>query len=148
MFHVSQETVTFSLITNNGWCQHVDGSIPSFCSPDSSVPSISDCEASCSNQVSCVGYIYAEELDECFLFPSDNTCPSGFTFNQRSSTAETMNDLKEQQAYGWVCYGKNAGNDYMLLQKVILVCLLVLLTKTSSNLCLEISMTNSLIIYR
>ena len=112
--------MTYSLITNNGWCQHVDGSIPSFCSPDFSVSSISNCEASCSNQASCVGYIYAEELDNCYLFPSDSTCPSGFTFNQRSSTAETMNDLKEQQASGWVCYGKNTGNDNLLLPKIIL----------------------------
>ena len=133
--------MTYSLITNNGWCQHVDGSIPSFCSPDSSVSSISNCEASCSNQASCVGYIYAEELDNCYLFPSDSTCPSGFTFNQRSSTAETMNDLKEQQASGWVCYGKNTGNDNLLLPKIIL-------SSTFIGLSLEIAMTNYLIIYR
>ena len=132
--------MTYSLITNNGWCQHVDGSIPSFCSPDFSVSSISNCEASCSNQASCVGYIYAEELDNCYLFPSDSTCPSGFTFNQRSSTAETMNDLKEQQASGWVCYGKNTGNDNSLLPKIIL--------SSTFIFSLEIAMTNYLIIYR
>ena len=96
----------YSLITNEGYCQHVDGGFPSYCYSNSK-SRITSCETYCTNKTSCVGYEYSAK--HCNLFTTDNTCPSEFQFTLQTNTAETMNDLIAISYTGYVCYGRYPG---------------------------------------
>ena len=98
----------YSLITNYGACNHVDGGHPSYCI-HTSISTISSCESYCTNQKSCVGYAHSAKYEYCLLYVTDSTCPSGFNFDQTEKTAKTMNDLVAQSYPRYVCYGRHPG---------------------------------------
>ena len=62
-------------------------------------------------------------IDEnmCYLYTSDNTCPSEFALIEGKYTARSMDDLVElpysdhfPHQNDMVCYGKNLGKDNIL----------------------------------
>ena len=98
------------MITSTGYCKHVSGGFPTNCWNDS-ITSIDICESYCTNQKSCVGYDYQDDIF-CELFTSDNTCPSDFEFKSQSETAKTMKDLVASYSAShpsYICYGKTSG---------------------------------------
>ena len=114
------------MIASDSPCNHIDGDPPSHCYAHlPSSDSIVQCEASCTNKASCIGYMYrfvdTQSHKACILFPNDGTCPSGFTFYSQSNTAKTMNELVAHSPpiTGYVCYGKNSGKGFLLFEKYI-----------------------------
>ena len=106
---ILQTGTTYSMITNDNLCVHIDGQVPDFCNGEN-ISSIESMESYCTNQPSCVGYSY-NAIDKLgHLYPSDETCPSGFTYYKLDSTVKTLDDLvaaPESYGLGWVgCYGK------------------------------------------
>jgi len=96
-------SIRYSLITDNGNCQHVSGGYLYRCYATN--VSSQDCENHCTSQTSCVGYYSG--YSQCHLIPSSRSCPSGFSRAGTSEpTAASMNDLKAHSAQGFVCYGK------------------------------------------
>ena len=97
------------MITKNGKtgiCKHVDGALPWYCLARSVAP-ITRCETHCTNHSSCIGYFYKAEDGDCYILPSDRTCPPSFAAGGISwIPARTMNDLVVSPNSEAVCYGK------------------------------------------
>ena len=99
------------MIANDKSCTHVKtGGNPSFCVKQE-VPSIDNCESSCTSYHSCVGFSYEKtKKQRCHLWVSDKTCPLKFRPGSvQLESALTMNDLRGDGQAGHVCYGKNEG---------------------------------------
>ena len=111
------------MISNDSQCTHIktisDTSVtqvPDFCDGQN-ISSIESMESYCTNQPSCVGYSY-NAIDKLgIIYPSDETCPSGFTYYKLDITVKTLDDLVAMPEcpqcpgspwLGWVgCYGKD-----------------------------------------
>ena len=101
--------VGYSLITNNGLCDHVNGGSPTNCVGTGS-PSQSDCEGFCSYLTSCVGYSYDSFFNSCFLYPSGTICHPDSILVTNTHTATTANDLvASASAPDSICYRKISG---------------------------------------
>lgn len=102
----------YSLITDSGICDHIDGNSPSGCGKGR-MPEI-NCKGFCSSHDSCVGYTYQSYGKYCLLHFSKNICPLGFKLrNSYTSTAKTMEDLVAypiNAKFYSVCYGKILAN--------------------------------------
>ena len=96
------------MITSSGTCKHVNGGYPSYCY-NGNVNFQSICEGYCTSEASCVGYFYHASGDNCYLIPSNNSCPSTFILHSQTNLATTMNDLVAVSYSGYVCYGKKSG---------------------------------------
>ena len=97
----------YSLITSSGVCKHVNGKFLTNCFKSGFDQS--SCEAFCTSQTSCVGYMFGNYTpSRCWLFPSESRCPSDFDL-YRLTLATSKNDLvaKPFPGYGYACYGKN-----------------------------------------
>ena len=96
----------YSSITDKGYCINVFGKQPYKCRRDD-VASQSLCEDLCTALSSCIAYEYGYSK-YCDLIPSERSCPSGFysIWGQLGPIAASMNDLKADPSFGWVCYGK------------------------------------------
>ena len=98
----------YSLISNKKDCKHKSGKSAYSCYRGD-VSSQSSCEDYCTSQITCVGYdYYIKTSEKCFLYPSERSCPSGFSeYASSGPTAASMNDLIVGSAgSGYVCYGK------------------------------------------
>ena len=100
----------YSLITDEGYCQHVSGKDPYTCNRND-VSSQSLCENHCTSWTSCIGYFYnIRESSWCYLIPSERSCPSDFSPKDTSGPiAASMNKLKAGYPalpLRYVCYGK------------------------------------------
>jgi len=99
----------YALIADHGVCEHVSGSLPFSCIIYD-VSSLSLCQDHCTAMASCIGYQYRWETNEgCSLFPSERSCPSGFTSSwskESQPIAASMNDLAPIPYWPFVCYGK------------------------------------------
>ena len=94
------------MISDKGDCLHVSGKCNYRCYRQG-VSSQSSCEDYCTSQITCVGYDYKIEDKNCYLYPSEKSCPSGFSvYSESGPTAASMNDLTPALASGHVCYGK------------------------------------------
>ena len=104
----------YSLITSDGTCTHVNGKFPTYCF-SRHVPSQSDCKAFCTSQSSCIGFFHSNKIvTNCYLIPSDTTCPSSFTLYKKDTQAASANDLVAKttgtgSGQGYVCYVKTSG---------------------------------------
>ena len=110
----------YSLITDDGWCNHVEGGFPTNCKA-TSVLTHSKCEELCTSQTSCIGYSFIRFEGACYLHPSISSCPPNFqlndnlmkTYNYKTKkrevphTATSKNDLVARPSAFSVCYGKN-----------------------------------------
>jgi len=98
----------YSLISDKGDCILVSGKSTYTCYRQV-VSSQSSCEDYCTSQITCVGYDYDMRGDEhCHLYPSDRSCPSGFTAfcKTRGVTTASRNDLIAGRKDHYACYGK------------------------------------------
>ena len=116
-FAINQRSLSnhlgYSLITSNGNCMHVNG-MSALTNCFQSGHSRSSCEAFCTSQTSCVGYMFGNYTpSRCWLFPSESRCPSGFHL-YRLTLATSKNDLVAKPFSGNVCYGKNSGKTLKL----------------------------------
>ena len=104
----SEIVLGYSLITDHGICDHIDGRSPTGCGKGGM--SENNCKGFCSSHNSCVGYTYQSIGKYCLLHFSNNICPLGFRLaNSYRSTAKTMEDLVATPINAkWhsVCYGK------------------------------------------
>ena len=116
-------TSYFLLITDTGFCIHVDGGgWPSYChSP--SISTTTSCESYCTNQKSCIGYTFAllHSKSFCNLYLNDSTCPSGFSVIALKNMAKTMYDLVAYSYTGYVCYGRSPSKLILSICQSILV---------------------------
>ena len=96
------------MISDKGDCIHVSGKCNYRCYRQG-VSSQSSCEDYCTSQITCVGYDYDMRGDEhCHLYPSDRSCPSGFTAfcKTRGVTTASRNELIAGRKDHYACYGK------------------------------------------
>jgi len=107
----------YHMIAAKGGCEHVSGKHVYRCYQAKEKNSQKICEDSCSSHHTCVGYMYDTTHNaQCFLYPSDKSCPSGFSVwtsgrpRGRHYLAETttasMNELTTSSYDIFVCYGK------------------------------------------
>ena len=108
----------YYLLVSNGYCKHKSGKAAYSCHR-SYVSPHSSCEDYCTSQIACVGYDYhVTGNNECNLYPSERSCPSGFSAIYRNSTGDRMMDLNSTpttvsmyelipgKRVGYLCYVK------------------------------------------
>ena len=62
-------------------------------------------------------------MGNCFLYPSDYTCPNDFDLSEGENTAKSIDDLVSFPRREFVCKGKNPGKT--ILQRIVLNFLLI-----------------------
>merc|ERR1719245_1074829 len=105
----------YHMIAAKGGCEHVSGKPVYRCFQGKEKNSQKICEDSCSSHHTCVGYMYDTTHNlQCFLYPSDKSCPSGFSVwtsgdssnDWAATTTASMNELTTSSYDIFVCYGK------------------------------------------
>ena len=106
---IFQAGTTYTLITSNGYCKHVDGGFPAVC--EAWGDSLGSAKSHCTNLALCVGYQHnaTGSTDIAHLFVTDYTpCPDGYTYLPNDKPAKTMNELvAKEHSKDIVCYGKS-----------------------------------------
>ena len=59
------------------------------------------CKEACTKYPKCIGYAYLRGIDFCYLIPSVNKCPDGYSLN-RFTLAKSSTDLVERKKDGYV----------------------------------------------
>ena len=98
------------MITNRGYCNHVNGGVPQHCYR--AYRAQSSCERYCTSQMSCIGYSYYTQGNHgCYLLQASyySSCPSGFAGPNSGLIATSKNDLVGYSSSNFVCYVKNSG---------------------------------------
>ena len=115
----------YSLITNSGQCVTAESDWQGVCQIDK-VALITECEAYCTNQQSCVGYSYQPPRQVssfsmpgfCELYPNESICPTSLTSPEHVLHQELLNlagsvdDLIPSTVDPFYeCYGKTPGKN-------------------------------------
>ena len=75
------EGTFYHIVSQNGYCWHVDGEIPYRCAKHE-VMDLADCENYCTGSPSCVAYHHTVDesyAEGCYLLTSDGYCATGWT---------------------------------------------------------------------
>ena len=114
--------MTYSLVTDKGYCEHVNGNYLVLCKASIENDAAEDCRSYCTSHDICIGYwlkVFPREI-ECNLFPSEEKCPQEFKlFGEGSITslAKTTADLVAVAfpGYNMSCYSKNEGKSLRII---------------------------------
>ena len=90
---------TYVQISASYFCEHANGGIPYRCLER--VPT--KCKEECNRLYSCVGYTTGSSI--CYLFPSDESCPSGWS-KYTGTVATDSSQLVYGTGFSGNCYRK------------------------------------------
>ena len=99
------------MITNNEICKRklFNDGYPTACFREF-VRFQNSCEAYCTTEASCAGYIYiAGSWELCILTQSDKKCPYAFYQRESRFLASKIDKWLLNSPVGSLCYGKNSG---------------------------------------
>ena len=92
---------SYKEVSSSHFCYHSSGGLPTGCENKH----VSNCRQECDKLSSCVGYSVNLRNHYCYLFPSDNLCPSGWS--KGSGTIATISSqLVAGKLSGYNCYRK------------------------------------------
>ena len=94
------------MVSENGYCGHVNGGYPKGCWKDN-VTSESICRADCTSNSLCIAYEYDGSF--CGMIQSSNICPDNYVLDN-DTLAKKASDIVETNFDSFVCYRKQYGN--------------------------------------
>ena len=83
-------------------CEHANGGIPYYCYQSPST----NCSEECNQLHSCVGY--STGTNDCLLFPSYGSCPSGWSMGSDSVATASSQLVSGTSHSGYKCYRKGS----------------------------------------